>query len=123
MRTAVDRALDITIMDVAEHAADQHEMRWRHAAIMIADRRVSGHDLDLMKSAGEGEPLGKLRIPTVQLDKAGLNVIPARMTLQDLEQIPALACAQADYADRTRIAAVESKVDLRLNSPQSLGHP
>jgi hypothetical protein len=97
----------------------QDQLGRHHADVLIRQGRVTGDDLDLVESAGP-LPRGRRQL-RVQFDESGVDVCPARMIRQHLEQIPALPRAEADHRHRTGRRPIQCLADLRLHRLQPAG--
>ena len=113
-----DGPLDVLVSDIAEHPADQHQIRRRQAAVVISDRGITSHDLHPIQSGGTGPRLRDRRNPRVQLHQACPDVIPPGMISEYPEQITALTGTQANHLQRARPGAIQHRPDLQLDRLQ-----
>ena len=96
-RQRVDRAHDVVVGDVAEHAARRARARPepRPRTRSVSDASPQTH-LDAGRCVGAG----RVAVVRVELDEPGAHVGGAGMTVERADQVVALTGAQADDADR-----------------------
>jgi hypothetical protein len=116
-----DRALDVRVGDVAEHAADQDQVGGRHPGVGVGQCRVGGHHLDPGQARRSCRLAGHAGVARVDFDQPGLDVMPAGVAGQGADQVAALARAHADGAQRARPGLVQRGADLVLHRGQAPG--
>ncbi len=116
-----DHAPHVVVGQIAEHPADQHQVRGHHPGIVIGQRRVAGHHLDPGQAGGLGRAARRFGIARIEFDQAGRYVVAAGMARQDADQVTPLARAQADRVQRARRRRVQRRPDLVLHRCQAAG--
>ncbi len=116
-----DRAPHVVVGHVAEHAADQHQVGRHHPGVVIGQRRVAGHHLDLRQPRGLGRGARRGGVARIEFDQAGRHVVAAEMGGQGADQVTPLARAQADRPQRARRRRIQRRPDLVLDRCQAPG--
>jgi len=121
LREAVDRASNILVRNVAEHAADQHDVRRYRIGIGGGERRVPLRELHSAQTFTGGAFASRLNEFRRQFNESGEHVVSPRMTRQNPEEVPSVPRAHADDPNEARWAPVESFAKAVLHDPQALG--
>jgi hypothetical protein len=116
-----DRAPHVVVGHVAEHPADQHQVGRHHPGVVIGQRRVAGHHLDLRQARGLGCVARRGGVARIEFDQAGRHVVAAGMAGQGADQVTPLARTQADRVQRAGRRRVQRRPDLVLDRGQALG--
>ncbi len=110
-RECADRSLNVVVGNVAEHAADEHDVRGDGARVHVGFGRVGAYHLDRRG----GRRAGARREFGIELDEASAYVARARVLGQHTEQIAAFARAHADGTDQSGRRRVEHVGDRALH--------
>ena len=118
----VDCALDVFVADVAEDAARQQDVGWRHAGVAVGHRRVGAAHAHAVESRRAGARARRLRQRVVQLDEHRRDVLASRVLRQRADHVAPLSGAHAGDADRPRLrgALIQRRADMRLHDAQPL---
>jgi hypothetical protein len=90
---------------------------------VIGDRRVSRHHLHTGEARGPRRVPREHGVPLVQLDEPRPDIVAAGVVGQYLDQVAALAGAEADHPQRAWWTVVQDSLDLLLHDPQPPRHP
>ena len=106
-RQRVDRARDVVVGDVAEHAAGEHELGGDRAGVRTRVGRVAGHHFDSRRRSRAR----RVAVHGIELDEPGAHVGGAGVAFERADQVATLTRAEADDPDRTRGRPVERAAD------------
>ena len=115
----LDRVDDVRRGDVAEHAAQEDDVRRHGADVGIGERRIRGDHVDRVETGGRGGALRQIDVLPVELHQAGTDLGAPRVLGQHADQVVPLPRAHADRPDRTGSGAVEDITQLCLHERET----
>ena len=101
-RRGLDGALDVTVADVAEDAAQQQHASGQRVREAGHQAGVRLADVYLRQPGVGGRAAGQGGVGRVGLDQDGTDIVTAGMARQHPDHVVTLPGAEADQADRSR---------------------
>lgn len=119
-RKMADGIGDVLRRYVAEHAAQENQVRRDGALIRICHRGIGSDDFNLSKPRLLGGAAGEKRVVLVKLNQASRDIRASRMPGKDTDQVVSLSGAHADRPHGAGGAPVERGAHLRLHDRETL---
>jgi N-6 DNA Methylase len=120
---AGDRALDVRCRDVAEDAADEHQVGWDRALVGVGERRIAGDYLHPVEPSLLRGTAREEHVVLVELDQARTDVPAPLMIGERPDEIVSLPRAYAHHLDRAGWHTVQPSAHLLLHEHEALGEP
>src|SRR3954451_2481115 len=94
------RGLDLTVADVPQDTADEHEVGWAGSRIDVREARVALDNLEAAEAGGGDRRTGDGGVVGIPLDESSDEIAPAAVTASDRNHVMALPGAHADHPQR-----------------------
>jgi hypothetical protein len=115
MRFGGDGPHDVGVADVAEYAAQQHQIRRQDAGVQRGVRGIPMDDVQSVEPRSLQLRLQPLDVALVELHESTLDVSHRWMAGERTDQVVTLAGAHADDRERISRAGGQDPADLRLD--------